>query len=290
MRAAMPPRPPTSAPPPATCGIGAHAFVEARLSQVGSLRDRPGPEGSPPLPSRFLRHCDEQTVVGIHAVLAAIANLPAERRAYERHGVVAASCQAGRLVTASSLAKLRPHGAVSISPHIVPQCSLHSVAGAVSVALGMHGPNVGIGGGPDAVAEGLFTAVSLVRPGGGADADGVWLIASDWAAEPAVDATGAAIGDPVCRALALLVEPAAARAAALELAIHFPAASVARPATDAATAVSNDILGDFARAIDMCAAGGPLASWTIECPWPAEIRLSRRAAGAAPSRPLREAA
>lgn len=271
------------------CGIGAHAFVESRLSQIGPLRDRPGPEGSPPLPSRFLRHCDEQTVLGIHAVLAAIASLPAERRAYERHGVVAASCQVGRLVTALSLAQIRPKGSVSISPHIVPQCSLHSVAGAVSVALGMHGPNVGIGGGPDAVAEGLFAAISLVRPGGGADADGVWLIASDWAEEPAVDATGAAIGDPVCRAIALLVEPAAAEAAALELAIHFPAASVAG-AGDAAADVPHDILGNFARAIDMCAAGGPLASWTVECPWPAEIRLSRRAAGAAPSRPLREAA
>ena len=96
-------------------------------------------------------------------------------------------------------------------------------------------------------------------------------------------------GDPVCRAIALLVEPAAAEAAALELAIHFPAASVAG-AGDAAADVPHDILGDFARAIDMCAAGGPLASWTVECPWPAEIRLSRRAAGAAPSRPLREAA
>ena len=290
MRAVMPPRSPTSAPSPATCGIGAHAFVEARLSAIGSLRDRHGPEGSPPLPSRFLRHCDEQTVVGIHAVLAAIASLPAERRACERHGVVAASCQAGRLVTASSLAKLRPQGAVSISPHIVPQCSLHSVAGAVSVSLGMHGPNVGIGGGPDAVAEGLFTAVSLVRPGGGADADGVWLIASDWAAEPTLDATGAALGDPVCRAVALLVEPASAQAAAVELAVHFPVAFRARSGGDTGHDATHDILGDFARALDMCAAGGPLASWTVECPWPAEIRLSRRAAGATPSRPLREAA
>lgn len=228
--------------------------------------------------------------MGIHAVLAAIASLPAERQRYERHGVVAASCQAGRLVTALSLAQIRPKGSVSISPHIVPQCSLHSVAGAVSVALGMHGPNVGIGGGPDAVAEGLFTAISLVRPGGGADADGVWLIASDWAEEPAVDATGAAIGDPVCRAVALLVEPAAAEAAALELAIHFPTASGPRAGGDTATDVAPDILGDFARALDMCAAGGPLASWAVECPWPAEIRLSRRAAWAAPSRPLREAA
>lgn len=284
MRAAMPLRPLTPASPPAPCGIVAHAFVEARLSQLQALRDRPGPEGSPALPPRFLRHCDEQTVVAMHAVLAALASLPAERRDCARHGVVAASCQAGRLVTAASLAKLRPQGAVSVSPHIVPQCSLHAIAGAVSVALGMHGPNVGIGGGPDALAEGLFAAVSFVQPGGGAEADGVWLIATDWSEEPALDATGAALGDPTCRALALFVEWAAVAPLALEL--HLPEASAVGPrAADA-----GDPLGDFARAVAMCAAGGVLASWTVECPWGAEIRLTRRASQVSHVATRREAA
>jgi hypothetical protein len=283
MRAAMPFR--LSKPVlSAACGITAHAFVEAPLSQIGLLRDRPGPEGSPALPARFLRHCDEQTVVAMQAVLAAIASLPPDRRDCSRHGVVAASCQAGRLATAVSLAKLRPHGAVSVSPHIVPQCSLHAVAGAVSVALGMHGPNVGIGGGPDALAEGLFTAVSFLQPGGGAEADGVWLIATDWADEPALDATGAALGDPTCRGLALFVEPAAA--ASLAIAVHVPDAPTARPRIAEIT----DPLGDFARAVAMCATGGVLASWTVECPWSAEIRLTRHAGQAARAAVGREAA
>jgi hypothetical protein len=270
-------------PSAATCGILAHAFVEAPLSQIGLLRDRPGPEGSPALPARFLRHCDEQTVVAMQAVLA-IASLPPERRECGRHGVVAASCQAGRLATAVSLAKLRPHGAVSVSPHIVPQCSLHAIAGAVSVALGMHGPNVGIGGGPDALAEGLFAAVSFLQPGGGAEADGVWLIATDWVDEPALDATGAALGDPTCRGLALFVEPAVA--APLAIAVHMPDAPAARPRI----AETTDPLGDFARAVAMCATGGVLTSWTVECPWPAEIRLTRRAGQAARAAVGREAA
>ena len=57
---------------------------------------------------------------------------------------------------------LRTAGGVAVSPHIVPQCSLHSLAGAVSVAFGMHGPNIGTSGGEHAVSEGLFTSLSLL--------------------------------------------------------------------------------------------------------------------------------
>jgi len=280
----MPFRPSTPARAPVTCGIAAHAFVETRLSQLGPLRDQPGPERSPALPPRFLRHCDEQTVVAVQAMLAAIASLPADRRDCSEHGVVAASCQAGRLATAASLAKLRTAGAVSVSPHIVPQCSLHSIAGAVSVALGMHGPNVGVGGGPDAVAEGLFAALSLLQPGGGADAAGAWLVVSDWADEPTLDATGAVLGDPTCRALALCLEPAVA--AALSLAVHLPDG----PEPGPRPIETRDPLGDFARAVATGAAGGVPTSWTVECPWPAEIRLTRRSVRAVQSASRREAA
>jgi hypothetical protein len=283
MRAAMPFRHSTPAPSPVACGIAAHAFVEASLSQVGPLRDRSGPEGSPALPPRFLRHCDEQTVVAVHAVLTAIAALPPGRRDCGRHGVVAASCQTGRLATAASLAKLRTQGAVSVSPHIVPQCSLHSIAGAVSVALGMHGPNVGIGGGPDALAEGLFTAISFLQSGDGADVDGAWLVVSDWAEEPTLDTTGAALGDPTCRGLALFLEPAAA--APLGLTVHVPDGPVGPR-----TIETHDPLGDFARAVAMCATGGVLTSWMVECPWRSEIRLTRTACHPAQATIRREAA
>jgi hypothetical protein len=280
MRAAMPSSPSTPAPSSVACGITAHAFVEAPLSQIGGLRDRSGPEGSPPLPSRFLRHCDEQTVVAVHAVLMAIAALPPNRRDCTRHGVVAASCQAGRLATAASLAKLRTEGAVAVSPHIVPQCSLHSVAGGVSVALGMHGPNVGIGGGPDALAEGLFTAISSLHSGG---LDATWLVVSDWAEEPTLNTTGAVLGDPTCRGLAVFLESAAATP--LGLTVHVPDGPVGPR-----TIETHDPLGDFARAVAMCATGGALTSWMVECPWAAEIRLTRRTGHAAQTTIRREAA
>jgi hypothetical protein len=198
--------------PPATsvvCRITTHAFVEARLSAISDLRGRPAAPGGPVLPPRFLRHADEHTVVGMHAVLDAITTSEAvsSRGSLEDHAVVAAPCQSGRLATARSLAALATGGAAVVTPHIVPQCSLHSVAGAVSVALGMHGPHFGVGGGPDSLGEGLLAATTLLMSGGDPACRGVWLVATEWDEEPALDAAGSPTNDPVCRAFAMLLEP-----------------------------------------------------------------------------------
>ena len=272
------------------CGVGSHALVEARLSQMAVLRDQPGPAAAPVLPPRFLRHCDEQTVVGLQAMLAAIAALPAPRPDLESHGVVAAPRHAGRLVTARALVALRDGGPVTVSPHIVPQCSLHSIAGAVSVALGMHGPHLGVGGGVDALAEGLCAALTLAGdPASGAPL--VWLVATEWDEEPALDDAGTPVGDPVCRGLAVAIESAGGcravhdrRGSQLELSIH--------PASDASGGHPADIarpVAAFAGALDMCRAGAALVSWSLACPWGGEIRVQSRPAVAG-GRRLREAA
>ena len=266
----------------AACGVASHALVEATLAEIPGLRDQTVPEGVPALPSRYLRHCDEQTVVGIRAVLAAIAAHPEPRPSFADYGVVAAPCQAGRIATAQSLAMLRTAGGVAVSPHIVPQCSLHSLAGAVSVALGMHGPNIGVSGGRHAVSEGLFTSLSLLA----ADESlpGVWLVVSGWTAEPSLDATGkpdcgrtqeARLG-PICRALAVAVtasaDAVADRGISRRLTLHMPATlRVARPAAESHGA-ADEIL-DFALGL----AAGPAASWSHTCPWGAEIRLAPHA-------------
>ena len=273
--------PPFSAGANSACGIVGHAACAARLSEIAALRDAAGPPGAPALPPRFLRHCDEQTVVGIHAVLRAIAALPSGR-GVGGDAIVAASCQAGRIMAAKSLALLKTGGAVTVSTHIVPQASLHSVAGAVSVALGMHGPHLGVSGGADALAEGLLAAITLAADAGAAR---VWLVVSEWDDEPVLDATGAAIDDPVCRALALAIEPGSAAAVGLE--VHFPqAAAVVSPAGG---------LAAFTHALEMCGPGGALVSWTLATPWAAEVRIMRRrTAGRTADQPpmhrLREAA
>jgi hypothetical protein len=278
----------------AACGVTSHALVEATLAEIPGLRDGPVPEGVPTLPPRFLRHCDEQTVVGMRAVLAAIVAHPEPRPSFTDYGVVASACQSGRIATAQSLAMLRTAGGVAVSPHIVPQCSLHSLAGAVSVAFGMHGPNIGTSGGQHAVSEGLFTSLSMLA----ADASlpGIWLVVSGWTEEPSLDATGKpdctpppdGRSGPVCRALAVALtadaDSAADKCSNRRLTLHMPSAiRVARPAAHDRTA-ADEIL-DFARGL----AAGPAASWSHVCPWGAEIRRAPHAA-ASRSIPKREAA
>jgi len=266
----------------AACGVASHALVEATLAEIPGLRDQPVPEGAAALPPRYLRHCDEQTVVGIRAVLAAIAAYPEPRPTFADYGVVAAPCQAGRIATAQSLAMLRTAGGVAVSPHIVPQCSLHSLAGAVSVALGMHGPNLGSSGGEHAVSEGLFTSLSLLA----ADPSlpGIWLVVSGWTQEPLLDASGKPIdstpqhapSEPICRALAVALtanaDTVADEGISSYLTLHMPATlRIAHPAAESLGAAA-EIL-DFALGL----AAGPAASWSHTCPWGAEIHLAPRA-------------
>ena len=262
---------PAGTGPDSACGIAGHAACAARLSEIAALRDAAAPPGAPALPSRFLRHCDEQTVVGIQAVLRAIAAVPGAGGDVGGDAVVAASCQAGRVMAAKSLALLKTGGAVTVSTHIVPQASLHSLAGAVSVALGMHGPHLGVSGGGDALAEGLLAAITLATTSG---APRVWLVVTEWDDEPMLDVTGAATDDPVCRALALAIDPGCT--ASLGLEVHFPQMS---PAVDSPAGS----LAAFTHALDMCGPGGALVSWTLSTPWAAEVRIMRRRATGRPA-------
>jgi hypothetical protein len=283
------------------CSIASHATVTATLAEIAKLREAPSPAGVPPLPTRFLRNADEQTVVGIRAVLAAIAAHPEPRPKFADYGVVAAACQSGRIATAQSLAMLRTSGGVAVSPHIVPQCSLHSIAGAASVALGMHGPNIGASGGQHAVSEGLFTSLSLLA----ADASlpGIWLVVSGWTEEPSLDATGKPgcrppkddSSVPICRALAVALTADAHAVAhtgtCRQLTLHMPAALRLARSSAHDRRAADEIL-EFTRALD----AGPAASWSHACPWAAEIRLAPQAAAASGSQatprdiPQREAA
>lgn len=260
----------------AGCTIAGHALVECRLSEMAALRGRPGPTGAPALPARFLRHADEHTVVGLHAVLETLAAGPCPSEC-ERHAVVAAACQPGRLAAARTLAQLESGGAATVSPHVVPQCSLHSVAGAVSVALGMHGPHLGVGGGPDALAEGLFAAATLLSRGD-PDCTAAWLVATEWDEEPALDPAGTPAADPVCRGLAVKLVPGGDRGhdgerhPGLSLGVRLPAGHQIGPRLHEPAGG----LVAFARALAMCREGGALAAWTIACPWGGEIRVTAR--------------
>ena len=194
--------------------VAAHAVVTAGVPAIDALRDAAPPAGVPPLPGRFLRHADEHAVVALRAVQEALASAPDLVAGRDRHAVVAAPCGAGRPTAARTLVQLRESGAVSVSPHVVPHCSLHAIASAVSVGLGMHGANIGVGGGPDALFEGCLAALSLAA---GPDTDVCWLVLTAWDHEPVLDGRGNTPADAVCRAVALALSATAVAGARLTL-------------------------------------------------------------------------
>lgn len=251
--------------PPLSTGAAAsvvtHAMVSCRLSQIDGLRGGGWPAEAPPMPPRFLRQSDEQTVVGMHAVLAAIARLPEPRPSFERHGVVAASCHGGRITATRTLSDAFARGGVGVSIHVIPQCSLHSPASAVSVALGMHGPNIGVAGGPQAVAEGLLSACTWLRTG----CDDVWLVVTGFDEEPALDLTGDAITDPVCRGVAACMRAGAAQGG---LQLEFGFADAAAGGLEGTDAKVIDSPESFGRALS---AGEP---GVYQCGWGAVLRLT----------------
>lgn len=277
-------------PPVTTIGfrVASHALLEARYSEMEALRTRPAPAGAPPMPPRFLRHADEHTIVGLHAVLEAIAASGLSSATIQSHAVIGAPCQMGRLATARVLVAMPAAGAMAIKPHVVPQCSLHSLAGAVSVALGMHGPHLGIGGGVGAIGEGLLAATTLLMSGGDPDCQAIWLVATEWDEEPALDDTATPIDDPLCRAIAVLLEATSPDGGDGE---HEPFVSLSARPTHRATRTPLHTVGSSAilalsQAITTAHGAGSAAAWTLECPWGVEVTIARQSQ----TRSVREAA
>src|SRR5260370_29668871 len=139
------------------CDVLACASVRAAQDQLPALRQRPGPGIGQSFPATFLKHADEQTVVGLAAVLQAIHDFQLTETRYTDWGVVAAPCFLGRATLVVSLQRYAAEGAWGLSPHFIPHRSQHAVSGTISQALKIHGPNFGAGAGP-AVALGALLA------------------------------------------------------------------------------------------------------------------------------------
>jgi hypothetical protein len=180
--------------------VAAHGVVAAPLNALPQLRETPAKSSRRRIPPRFLRHADEQTVVGLAAVLRAMDEGPLRDACFDEWGVVAAPMFPGRLGGAMTFRKYEEGGPAAISPHIIPQNSLHSVSSAISISLAMRGLNFGIGGGPEALAEGLTVAMTLVDS---SLLPGLWLVLTQWCPEPVPDGLGSTQTETTCLAVAL---------------------------------------------------------------------------------------
>ncbi len=174
---------PWAAGPAVTWGLAAAGASRAATNAVAALRQMPGPRGNA-LPTGFLKHTDEQTLVGLASVFQAIRDYHLLDTCFTEWGVLAAPRFLGRACLAVALQRFALEGAWGVSPHLIPHRSLHSLSGTVSQALGIHGPNFGVGGGPDSASEVLVAAAALLAEG---QVPGVWVVLTGWDPEPVLD-------------------------------------------------------------------------------------------------------
>jgi hypothetical protein len=187
-------------PESAGCEVAAFAVLHVPQADLPALRKRPGPDVGKPLSSGLLRQADDQSVTAAAAVFHAIHDFNLQDASFADWGVVGAPCLLGRTAAEAVLDKYTRMGPRGVSPLVSPYLSLHAVSALISLGLKAHGPNMGVGGGPGSVAEGLLAGLTmLLEP----STPGVWLALTAWDPEPG--APGAA--PAVCHAVALALVP-----------------------------------------------------------------------------------
>jgi hypothetical protein len=186
--------------------VAGHAFCRLAVDEVPARRRRPGPvrEGTDAIHPSLLRYSDEQTVAAVCSVFSGVKELGGDPKRFDDWGVVAAPRYQGRAGFAHNLRRFAAEGVWSVSPHLIPHFALHAEAGTISLALKSHGPNLGVGGGLHAAADGFLVAASWLASG---TVPGVWLVLSGWAPELVLDPDGGPSSTAECQALAVAVVP-----------------------------------------------------------------------------------
>jgi hypothetical protein len=196
-------------PPTLTCGLGTCGVVQVSADEMPALRKDPAPPGLDAPPPSVLKYADDQAVVALAAMLRAVRLVGLPLAACTDWGVVAAPRFLGRTAAIDAYHRFVQRGPLSVSPLIVPYLTLHSVASLLSLTLGSHGPNFGVGGDAEGLGEALLAGVTVLT---GDRPPGMWVVATEWDPEP-----GTGGGTPVCHAVALGLVPATEGLARLRL-------------------------------------------------------------------------
>jgi hypothetical protein len=236
----------------------AHGTVRVAADAVAPLRQKPGPGAGEGLPASFLKHADEQSVVGLAAVLQAIDRHGLRTTPFTDWGVLAAPRFVGRMALAVAIRRYAAEGAWGISPHLIPHRSLHALSGTVSQALKVHGPNFGVGGGPTAAGECLLTAAALL---GTRPLPGVWVVLTGWDPEPVPDADGKFTTPSVCTGVALALTAPRPGGKGPRLTVH--AAPVTGHQEGSAGDRSGRVTAERVAAALAAEAGGAASEWHV---------------------------
>jgi hypothetical protein len=188
-----------------SCDVLASATLQIPAEELPTLRRQPGPTIRATLPANFLKHSDDQSVAGLAVVLRAIEKGSLQGTDFTAWGIVAAPQFLGRATLVSALQRFAAEGAWGMSPHFIPHRTQHAVAGTISQALKIHGPNFGTGGGRTSTLEALLAGAVMVE---GSRLPGAWIVLTGWDPELIPDREGNPTASTLCRAVAMaLVAP-----------------------------------------------------------------------------------
>jgi hypothetical protein len=187
----------------AEAAVAAVGCISLPLTEVEALRTNPG--ATRPQVAKTLRNAEEQTVVAAVALARAVESRGWQDKSFADWGVIGCPRFLGRMIITSTIVRFFEDPKFSISPHIIPNFSLHSPSGTVSVGFGMRGSNFGVGGGPRGVPEGLLTALSVMVED---RLPGLWLLLSEFDPEPRPDRAGKATNAANVHSVALALTSA----------------------------------------------------------------------------------
>ena len=186
------------------CRIAVASFLRANAETIAKARKEPMAIGARKLPGALLKHADEQTVLALATILDGLTTRGWLDQSFADWGVIAAPNWFGRMSNAVAIQRYQHEGAWGVSPHLIPQHSLHAMSGTISQALKIHGPNFGVNGGSNTGCDAFLLAAALMADG---QLPGLWLLLTGYETEWIPAANGEPPPAPVCNAVALALTP-----------------------------------------------------------------------------------
>src|SRR5437868_7838943 len=104
------------------CGFGT---ARADLAAIATMRKSLPAWAPQETAGHFLKHADEQTVLAVAAVDRAIQSSRMTPEDYRDWAIIAAPRYIGRIAGTTTLARYAKGGGPALSPHLIPQHSLH---------------------------------------------------------------------------------------------------------------------------------------------------------------------
>lgn len=159
------------------CQLAGSSWYSVPFAEIAQLRGEVTRQFPQSLSGGLLKQVDDQSLVALLALKQAVLNAGLQPEDCQTWGLIAAPRTLGRKRVAESLVKFHEQGAWSVSPHVIPHCSLHSLPGLLSQVLRLNGPNFGVGGMRGSECEAFWAALALLE---GDSLPGVWIVMTGW--------------------------------------------------------------------------------------------------------------